>query len=65
MIFIGMEKKYNIEYLELDKDIYIENDKVKTRLNENNIQEYCTWEELWDRVRNAIIRIKEYEHNNS
>lgn len=61
-----MEKKSKIRYLELDSDIYIENDKVKTRLNENNIQEYCTWEELWDRVRNAIIKIKDYyEDNNS
>ena len=64
MIFIGM-KKPKIEYLELEEGIYIENDVIKTRLNENNAQEQCTWDEMWNRVRDAIIRIKDYEDNNN
>ena len=64
MIFIDM-KKPRIKYLELEEGLYIENDKVKVRLNENNAQERCTWDELWNRVRAAMMKVKEYEDNNS
>ena len=60
-----MEKKPRIKYLELEEGLYIENDKVKVRLNENNAQERCTWDELWNRVRAAMMKVKEYEDNNS
>lgn len=58
-------KKPRIKYLELEEGLYIENDKVKVRLNENNAQERCTWDELWNRVRAAMMKVKEYEDNNS
>ena len=60
-----MEKKPKIKYLELEEGLYIENDKVKVCLNENNEQERCTWDELWNRVRSAMMKVKEYEDNNS
>lgn len=60
-----MEKKHNIEYLELDESRYIENDEFKVKLNENDAQEYCTWDEMWDMVLADIDKLEEYEHKNS
>ena len=41
------KKKPMIEYLEIDENIYIENDIVKSRLNENtNCEEYISHDEL-------------------
>ena len=54
-----------IKYLDLDDGIYIENDRVKIRLNENNAQEHCTWDEMWNMVQHAMLKIKNYEDNNS
>ena len=54
-----------IKYLDLDDGIYIENDRVKIRLNENNAQERCTWDEMWNMVQHAMLKIKNYEDNNS
>lgn len=65
MLFMNKERKPRIKYLDLEEGIFIENDEVKTILNENNAQEYCSWDEMWDRVRNAMIKIKNYEDNNS
>ncbi len=64
MIFIGKYKKPKIEYLELDEMRYIENGKFKIRLNENNAQEYCTWNEMWNMVLADIDKIEAYEYNN-
>ena len=58
-------KKPRIKYLELEEGLYIENDKVKVRLNENNAQERCTWDEGWERVKMIVRKVMEYENNNS
>ncbi|MDE6339694.1 MAG: hypothetical protein K2K97_07910, partial [Muribaculaceae bacterium] len=59
-----MKKKSKIEYLELDKCRYIENDEFKVRLNEYNTQEYSTWDEMWDMVLAYIDKLEAYEHSN-
>lgn len=58
-----MKKKYRIEYLELDECRYIENDEFKVRSNENNVQESCTWDEMWDMVLADIDKLEAYEQN--
>ena len=56
------KKKPMIEYLEIDQNIYIENDIVKSRLNENtNCEEYISHDELWGRIYKAMLKIKEYD----
>ena len=57
-----------IEYLEIDENIYVENDVVKYRLNENiNHENYISWDELWEGVHDAMSKIKQYDekHNNN
>lgn len=57
-----MKKEIRIKYLELDENRYIENDEFKVRISENNnTQDYISWEELWDRVRGDIEKIIAYE----
>ena len=61
-----MKKNIRIKYLELDENRYIENDEFKIRINENNnTQDYISWEELWKRVRADIEKIRNYESQNS
>ena len=60
-----MKKDVKIKYLELDENRYIENDEFKIRINENNTQDYISWEELWKRVRADIEKIIHYESQNS
>ena len=57
-------EKTRIEYLELDECRYIENDEFKLRPNENNTQEYCTWDEMWNMVLADIDKLEAYERNN-
>ena len=38
------KKKPMIEYLEIDENIYIENDVVKTRFMKSNGKDIGTWE---------------------
>lgn len=61
-----MINRLNIKYLELDDDLYIENGIIKNRLKrENGNQEYCTWDEMWNRVHHVLLKIKNYEENDS
>lgn len=46
------KNKPMIEYLEIDENTYIENDKLKTKINEsNNPPKFVSWDEFWDNVR--------------
>ena len=57
-----------IEYLEIDENIYIENDIVKSRLNENtNCEEYIniSHDELWGRIYKAMLKIKDYDETHN
>lgn len=66
MIFIDMENKSLIEYLNIDEFSYIENDKIKYRLTEEQMsQQFLTWEEGWKRVRMIIERVKEYDNSST
>lgn len=61
-----MEKKSLIEYLNIDEFSYIENNKIKYRLSEEQMnQQFLTWEEGWKRVRMIIERVKEYENSST
>ena len=44
------KKKPMIEYLEIDENIYIENDVVKTRFMEYNGKDIGTWDDMWQGV---------------
>ena len=66
MIFIDMGNKSLIEYLNIDEFSYIENDKIKYRLTEEQMsQQFLTWEEGWKRVRMIIERVKEYDNSST
>ena len=61
-----MEKKVIVEYLDIDEFSYIENDKIKSKLAENqSTQNFLTWEDGWKRVRMIIEKVKNYEDNSS
>lgn len=61
-----MKKEPKIKYLELDEYRYIENDEFKIRLNEenNNQQQYISWDEMWDAVLADIDKLEAYENQN-
>ena len=66
MIFIDMGNKSLIEYLNIDEFSYIENNKIKYRLTEEQMsQQFLTWEEGWKRVRMIIERVKEYDNSST
>ena len=48
------KKKPMIEYLEIDENIYIENDIVKTRFMEYNGKDIGTWDDMWQGVLKII-----------
>lgn len=66
MIFIDMEKKPLVEYLDIDEFSYIENDKIKSKLTGFQAhQRFLTWDEGWERVRMIIEKVRDYENNSS
>jgi hypothetical protein len=63
-----MSKKMNkpmIEYLEIDERFYIENDIIKTRINETEDRDECSWDELWEDALKIMEKIRKYDelHN--
>ena len=58
---MSKNKKYMIEYLDLDDDLYIENDEVKMKVHEGAKPQDCTWEELWAEVINALDKMEKYD----
>lgn len=65
MMFVDM-KKPRIKYLELDEFSYIENDIIKSRLNEEETNStFLSWDEGWERVKMIVRKVMEYENNNS
>ena len=61
-----MNKKTLIEYLNLDEFSYIENDIIKSRLNEEETNSnFLSWDEGWERVKMIVRKVMEYENNNS
>ena len=57
---MSKNKKYMIEYLDLDDDLYIENDEVKMKVHEGAKPQDCIWEELWTEVINALDKMEKY-----
>lgn len=56
------KKKPMIEYLEIDENTYIENDEIKTIIDEGHTQpKFVSWDEFWDNLYNRIAKIKEYD----
>lgn len=55
------KKKPMIEYLEIDENIYIENDVVKTRFMEYNGKDFGTWDDMWQGVLKIIQKAREYD----
>ena len=55
------KKKPMIEYLEIDENIYIENDIVKTRFMEYNGKDIGTWDDMWQGVLKIIEKVREYD----
>ena len=66
-----MKKRTNkpmIEFLEIDEKTYIENDVIKSRLNENiTPADYVSWDDLWESIYDAMSKIRKYDetHNQS
>lgn len=61
-----MKKKPIIEYLELDESTYIEQDIVKSRLDENiDYKNFVTHDELWNRIINNMQKIREYDETHN
>lgn len=61
----NMKRKPMIEYLEIDKNTYVENDVIKTRINESKDNDECSWDELWEGVLKIMSEIRRYDelHN--
>lgn len=51
----------NIKYLDLGESIYIENNEIKERVNENQIPHFVSWDEGWRYVLSALDKIKNYD----
>ena len=62
---MSKNKKYMIEYLDIDDRLYIENDEVKIRLIEGEQPRRGSWDEMWNGVLMAIKKIRKYDeaHN--
>ena len=59
------KKKYRIEYLDIDDNFYIENDRVKLRHHKDTSSQRETWDEVWMgawKIIEAAMRYDE-EHN--
>ena len=57
-----MNKKNIIEYLDIDKFSYIENGKIKNKLNEEETNSnFLSWDEGWERVKMIVKKVAEYE----
>ena len=55
-----------IKYLEIDENTYIENDEIKTIIDESHIQpKFVSWDEFWDNLYNRIAKIKEYDETHN
>ena len=59
------KKVIKIPFLNIDENYYIENDKVKIHLNENQSPQQGTWDEVWDDVMKIIKKASEYDANNN
>ena len=59
------KQKPMIEYLDIDENIYIENDVVKTRLNESNGNDIGTWDDMWQGVLKIIEKAREYDETHN
>lgn len=55
-----MANKTLIKYLDLEDGRYIENDKIKYNVSEDNETEYISWDKLWTGVKNDIEKIQKY-----
>lgn len=61
-----MKKKPLVEYLDIDEFSYIENDKIKSKLTEDQVnQNFLSWDEGWNRVKMIIEKIRDYENNST
>lgn len=55
-----------VEYLELDENSYIENDIVKSRLNEHiDCEKFISHDELWSRVTDIMLKVREYDETHN
>ena len=54
-----------IEYLEIDKNTYVENDVIKTRINESKDNDECSWDELWEGVLKIMNEIRRYDETHN
>ena len=62
---MSKNKKYMIEYLDINEDFYVENDELKMKLHEDKEPQSGTWEDLWLGVREIMEKIYDYgeQHN--
>ena len=58
-------KKYRIEYLDINENFYIENDRVKLHLREDNSPKKATWGEVWMGAWEIIETALEYNEKNN
>ncbi|MBR5332345.1 MAG: hypothetical protein IKV32_03465 [Muribaculaceae bacterium] len=58
-------KKPMIEYLDIDENIYIENDELKMRINESNGNDIGTWDDIWDGILKIIEKVREYDETHN
>lgn len=61
-----MAKKVLVKYLDLGDGRYIENDKVKYKVNESGETKCLSWDELWTGIKSDIEMVQKYvqEQNN-
>ena len=59
------KKKYRIEYLDINDDLYIENDELKKRVRDGTEPKSGTWSDLRDYVLDALYKMKKYEEEHN
>ena len=61
-----MKNNTRIPYLEINENFYIEDNELKMRVNESELPQEGSWDDIWDGVLEIITKVQEYdeEHNN-
>ena len=62
---MSKNKKYMIEYLDINERFYIENDIVKMKLREGTTPRDGSWEEMWGMVKEIISKARKYDEENN
>ena len=62
---MSKNKKYMIEYLDINENFYIENDEVKLHLREDSSPQRATWDEVWMGAWEIIEAALDYNEKNT